>query len=500
MRVLNELRDCVDMLSARPQLDVEPEQLLAGMRSMGGEEVLAILAEVSAATHCLDRLKTVAAAVISELSSRDRGHGGLAASKGHRSPVSLVQSITGGTRADAGRAVRLGDSLADAMPVIESVAEPNGSDAPLDPLPAEQAPWHAELGRAALRGVITAEAHEAILKGLGQPPIEAADSCPSPAAIQVWAIAAEQLMAEAAVTPAEELLRRARAVRDILDPIGAEERFQRRYEARSFRIWVDEHGAHQGHFVFDDEMAAWVRSIMDAALRPRRGGPRFVDADEAKAAKALVDDPRSNEQLAYDLMMDVLRAGSLAEAGDVFGARQPGVRMMVVEDRIGPRDAFGRLLAVGHLEDGGASIPGSVVDRNLCELGSIDVVVDTCGNPLDVGREQRLFTPKQRIALAMRDGGCLWRGCGQPASYCEAHHIDHWQRDEGRTDIDRGVLLCRFHHMLLHNNAWRISRHAKGPFVLHPPPGVGEPFGLAPKAAWKWAWDPPPERSGWRAA
>ena len=92
--------------------------------------------------------------------------------------------------------------------------------------------------------------------------------------------------------------------------------------------------------------------------------------------EALVADARTNEQLAYDLIMDVWRAGAQAEASDVFGARQPGVRMIVVADAVGPRDAFGRMLATGHLEDGGDALPGSVIDRNLCAVGSVQVVVD----------------------------------------------------------------------------------------------------------------------------
>jgi hypothetical protein len=54
------------------------------------------------------------------------------------------------------------------------------------------------------------------------------------------------------------------------------------------------------------------------------------------------------------------------------------------------------------------------------------------------------------------------------------------------------VLLCRFHHLLLHNNHWRITREGDACFVLHPPPGSGGPVVLATKAPWSWAWDPPP--------
>jgi hypothetical protein len=48
-------------------------------------------------------------------------------------------------------------------------------------------------------------------------------------------------------------------------------------------------------------------------------------------------------------------------------------------------------------------------------------------------------------------------GCDAPASFCEVHHITHWS-DGGKTDINDGVLLCRFHHMRLHNQGHHIKR------------------------------------------
>ncbi|WP_345761064.1 HNH endonuclease signature motif containing protein [Diaminobutyricibacter sp. McL0608] len=88
---------------------------------------------------------------------------------------------------------------------------------------------------------------------------------------------------------------------------------------------------------------------------------------------------------------------------------------------------------------------------------------------LDVGRARRLFTGSQRVALAERDGGCRWPGCDRPPSWTEAHHIDPWAAG-GRTDLDDGVLLCRHHHLLLHNNGWRVVRaRDPGQFALIPP-------------------------------
>lgn len=486
MNILTGMRERIDRLSACSELNVDASELPSSAVELSDESVVELLRDIAALANDAVRLQALLAGVAARRSRREHGHSGLAATHGHTTPASLIQSITGGTSADAKRQVRVGTAL------LETPAPTVETDAAAPP----RRVWHESLRKALLAKRITAEQHDAIRSGLGAPPDDSDDTA------EAWSLASARLADAAATMAVEDLAARARAMRDTLDATGAEERHARRYESRSFRMWIDGDGQHRARIAFDDEMALWVHSLRAAALRPRRGGPRFVTSAERAQGSALIEDPRTNEQLEYDLIMDTIRAGAIAEAADVFGARQPGVRMVVVKDAVGPRDALGRLLAVGHAEDGGQSLPGSVIDRSLCMNGATEVTVDSCGNPLDVGREHRLFTAKQRIALAVRDGGCVWPGCARPASYCEAHHCDHFVEDNGRTDIDRGVLLCRFHHLLLHNRGWKITRDRKGPFVLHPPPGDGTPIVLTSKAPWTWAWDPPPppDRAGWRAA
>jgi hypothetical protein len=71
--------------------------------------------------------------------------------------------------------------------------------------------------------------------------------------------------------------------------------------------------------------------------------------------------------------------------------------------------------------------------------------------------------------LITRDGGCRWPGCDQPGEYSEAHHIEHWVRDHGATRIRNGIMLCRRHHLLLHNHHWEIIHDTKHGFLLVPP-------------------------------
>lgn len=455
-------------------------------------DVLRMIRESTRVIEALASLRIAASGVLAARSRREQGHDGVAAGEGHRSAVSLVQEITGTTRTEAAKQVRLGESLLDGANLLGAARAPSADDA-VDAADAGddagtarpvREPWHASLGRAQLAGTLSAAQHHAILRGLGDPP--APGDCTADAEFaEAWSLAAVQLTEEATHRTVEELAAAARTIRDRLDPDGAEQRFAARFDGRSFRMWKDTHGVSHGHLTFDDESAAFLQSVFDSALRPRRGGPRFIADDEKAAAAELRDDPRTNTQLEFDLLLDILRAGVLADAKAVHGTRQAGVRIVVTDHAW--QTSHDGAPAVAHLEDGLAALPAWVAAQRACDSGTRTVWVDGAGEPLRLGREQRLFSSGQRLTLALRDGGCRWHGCDRPASMCEAHHIDPYS-EGGRTDTDRGILLCRFHHMQLHHHRWRITREGDGDFVLHPPPARGEPSVLVPRLALTYAW------------
>jgi hypothetical protein len=62
----------------------------------------------------------------------------------------------------------------------------------------------------------------------------------------------------------------------------------------------------------------------------------------------------------------------------------------------------------------------------------------------------------------------VWPDCGQPPVMSEAHHIDEYKKDHGNTDIADGICLCRFHHLTLHNNGWRITREGSNYWLIPP--------------------------------
>ena len=94
----------------------------------------------------------------------------------------------------------------------------------------------------------------------------------------------------------------------------------------------------------------------------------------------------------------------------------------------------------------------STVARLLCDCRINMTVVDEYDGPLSIGRRSRVIPTKIRTALELRDHGiCRFPGCGSTRSL-QAHHVIHWQHG-GPTDLSNLVLLCWFHHDLLHNQA-----------------------------------------------
>ena len=228
--------------------------------------------------------------------------------------------------------------------------------------------------------------------------------------------------------------------------------------------------------LLDPESAAVIVSAVDAVTAPRRGGPRFVDpADRTRAAEAVAD-IRSTEQLVLDSVVEMIRIAAVVDAGAVFGTVRPAVRVSIdYADLVRDLERAGR--AEGHRSRGGVAffetsatpVSAATARRIACDAGILPVVFGGPSEVLDVGRTRGLFTGPQRVALAERDGGCRWPGCDRPPSWTEAHHIDPWSAG-GRTDLADGLLLCRHHHLLLHNNGWKVVRAAgPGQFALIPP-------------------------------
>jgi hypothetical protein len=113
-------------------------------------------------------------------------------------------------------------------------------------------------------------------------------------------------------------------------------------------------------------------------------------------------------------------------------------------------------------------VVAETVRRLACDAAVTHLTVGPGGKPLDVGRAARTIPPAIRRALVTRDRGCRFPGCDRPPEWTDAHHLQHWA-DGGETRVDNLVLLCRRHHRMVHENAWRLSWAADGRLVAEPP-------------------------------
>lgn len=147
MSFFSDLQAQLDALRALVG-DVEAVAVPGAVSRLGDDEVVAVISTVSALARACESLRIAASGVVAARSTREAGHSGLAQKRGHRSPASLVQELTGSTRADAVKQVRLGEAL--------STSRGDGGDGAGEGVDATEGsvvvgrPWHAPLSDALL--------------------------------------------------------------------------------------------------------------------------------------------------------------------------------------------------------------------------------------------------------------------------------------------------------------------------------------------------------------
>ena len=104
------------------------------------------------------------------------------------------------------------------------------------------------------------------------------------------------------------------------------------------------------------------------------------------------------------------------------------------------------------LEDG-TRVSAETSRRLSCDASMVRLTEGPDGSVLDVGRKTRTIPPALRRALESRDRGCRFPGCG--LRFTDAHHVRHWA-DGGETKLENVILMCRFHHRLVHEEGYTV--------------------------------------------
>lgn len=423
----------------------------AAVSGLDADAVMRAQRQLSEIRRRVDACAAVVAAEIQYLSRPELGYSGLAQRLGDRTPEKLVARLAETSAREATTLVRVGALIA-----LQDAG--SGSD-PARSYPIDDAPWLAAASAAVVAGRLSVEKADVIRAGLGCVDVSAPDGAALAAGLTA---AVETLLGESARLSVEQLAARARELRAELDLDRTHDREQRLRDARYLRLMARSDGMTSISGLLDPESAAIVTSAVDAATSPRRGGPRFVDPAEAARADDILRDLRSTEQIALDAVVELVRIGGVADGRSVLGKRRPEVRVVVAQRDLASGEG------VGFIEGQSAPISIRSVERHICASGLLPILFKGDGTALSLGRSQRYYSERQRVVLAVRDGGCRFPRCERPASWTEAHHADEWDRDGGNTDVECGILLCKHHHMLIHNNGWHV-RYGGGEFWVIPP-------------------------------
>ncbi len=128
--------------------------------------------------------------------------------------------------------------------------------------------------------------------------------------------------------------------------------------------------------------------------------------------------------------------------------------------------------------EGGGIAHAETVRRLLCGSRVLPVLEDGGRNAIAAGRASRDPSTFMMRQLRYRDAECRFPGCGS-RRFTQAHHITWWSQG-GRTDLDNLVLVCSFHHKLVHEYGWSLARDPDDTVRWYRPDGTRHRAGPAP--------------------
>jgi hypothetical protein len=269
----------------------------------------------------------------------------------------------------------------------------------------------------------------------------------------------EYLVGQAVLLSVSGLMKLCRVLPDRFSPDGIEPREEELRALAGSRLFHRRNGMLRLVTDFDPEGAGYLNAALDARMAPRRQ-VAFVDEDDP-AIDPVLEDTRTMSQRRYDAVVGIVKDSLRADEGTLSGV---SATLLVTIDQEALRTGVGSAM----IADVDTPVSVATARRIACDARIIPVVLGGASQPLDLGVSRRLFSEAQRLAMAVRDGGCIWPGCGAPPGRCEAAHLKPW-RDGGRTSIDNGILLCPFHHRRFDIDGWELLQK-DGQRWLVPPP------------------------------
>ncbi|WP_394770746.1 DUF222 domain-containing protein [Lacisediminihabitans sp.] len=384
-------------------------------------------------------------AEVAERSRSTLGRGGLAHRMMDTSPVGSLIRVGRIGRQEAARLVRVATATFPSLSITGEMI----------------APRYPHVAAALDECAIGVDAAAAIVTNLDQA---------SPRAHPDDVAYAEEFTVDFARTAPADLVRKlAIQCRDRLDTDGIEPREEDLVRRRKLSIVELANGMHRLVWEMDPLTAASVRGFLDGYVDSvyragRRNdpedGPNRADTNEGGAELicelfdgpppivAELRDPRTRANMASDAMLALFgHVSNCAHAVSPLPKTTLVVRLTL--------DALLSGLGEARLDGMDQPIAAGTARRMAAEAGIIPVVMGGPSEVLDLGREQRLFTKKHRLAIGELYSACA--ACGGPAAWAELHHIDWFVRDGGLTNLKNAIPLCASDHHAVHANGWEVS-------------------------------------------
>ncbi|GAA1230838.1 5-methylcytosine-specific restriction protein A [Microbacterium phyllosphaerae] len=426
---LAPLLEAIERLSdawadAERGVDLSRGELLGAHRAVGEMQ------------RCLDGLHAELAAAIAHESRPELGPEGLAKQHGYRSAAAMIAATTGGAHGDAKRLITVGQAAAPRTNLLGEA------------LPAK----YPALATALAAGEISVAAAAVIVALLERVRLKVGT---------VRVEEAERLLVERAAGMTLDDVRTLVARTEAwLDPDGVAPKEREARDRRSLTMFERDGSFHlnlQTDIAASAPIKAAIQAYVTATFQAR------ITAPDPGAPDA---DHRTVAMIQADALAAICEHAIACDNG---GMPATGATVVV---RVNLDDLTAGL---GTAVIDGSDQPVSITTcrRMAAGGGIIPVVLGSEGEILDWGREKRLFTRAQRLALVERDGGCAM--CSLPPQMTKAHHLRWWQRDTGPTDLNNGVLLCESCHHRIHDNGWDIRIEGIGVAArvwLIPPPHV----------------------------
>ena len=242
----------------------------------------------------------------------------------------------------------------------------------------------------------------------------------------------------------------AKAVHHYLDRLAADGPEPDPTEGRRLVIARHADGSISGRFDLDAVGGEKLQAALESLVQAGR-----CAGDERTRAQQLAD-------ALVQLCDNALASGQLP----VLRGHKPQVIV-----KIGAEDLTDPATGPGAAEMGfGATISAARARWIACDGQVTRVVMGPDGMPLDYGRSLRLVPPHVRRAAEVRDGGCVFAGCGAPTFWCDVHHLLAWING-GETSLENSALLCERHHTKVHHG-FRVECQPDGRWRTWRPDGT----------------------------